>query len=73
MEDNNMNTSTKTLTELVEGDVVITLGNTTFTKPANVTKVRRHNGRTVAVITANGGFWPIGMVPANTPAVVVAQ
>lgn len=65
-----MATNTTTVSALTEGHVVLGIGNTTFDTAHTVTTVKRYNGTTVAVISDRGGFWPINMVGADTPAVV---
>lgn len=63
-------TATITIAELNEGDIVISVGNTTFDAPATITQVKRYNGKAVAIFTANGGFWPVPAVGANKPCVI---
>ena len=60
-----------TIAQLNEGDVVLSVGNTTFDAPATITQVKRYNGKAVAIFTANGGFWPVPAVGANKPCVIV--
>ena len=67
-----MTTATTTVSQLTEGQIVFGIGTTTFDTAHTVTNVRRYNGTTVAVISDRGGFWPINMVGADTPAVVKA-
>jgi hypothetical protein len=63
-------TTTITAAELTDGDIVISLGNVTFTEPALVTQTKFYKGKLVWAVTANGGFWPMTIVGPNTPAVV---
>lgn len=60
------NTTTKPVRELVVGDVVLGIGNVTFTEPHTVIKASR-----AAVHATGGSFWPLPIV-GNGIAIVAA-
>lgn len=68
-----MNTTTATIADLDEGDIVVSVGNTTFHAPATVTQVKRYNGKAVAIFTSGGGFWPVPAVGANKPVTLLVD
>lgn len=64
--------TTKLLSEVEVGEVVLAMGTKTFTEPVPVTEIKRYKGSPILFRLQGGRFWPMQPGTAEVTEVTVA-